>query len=87
MRIRLYHVVPELGEQLFVASADTDRVAGIFAGFSIAAGWGLGAFAIERVDEDMPEELQLGLDSMLECGLEGIAVFDRPMGWRVIPPG
>jgi hypothetical protein len=87
MRIKLYHVVPELGEQLYVAATDTHQVAGIFAGFSFAAGWGLGAFAVERVDNDIPDELQVGLDAMLEFGLEGIAVFERPLGWRVIPPG
>ena len=87
MRMKLYQVAPEIGEQLFVAAADTNRAAAIFAGFSLDAGWGLGLFAIERVDHDMPAKLQLGLDAMLKFGLEGIAVFERPLGWRVIPPG
>jgi len=69
-----------------VATTDKERLSAVFARFSIAAGWGFGAFAVERVDDDMHEELQLGLDAMLHQGLEGIPMFERLLGSRVIPP-
>lgn len=87
MHLHLFHVVPGFGEQLFIAATDADRAAGIFTGIAVGAGWELGPFAVERIDDDMPEGLRTGLDRMLQFGLEGAAVFQRPLGWRVISPG
>ena len=70
MRIQLFHVLPELGEATLLRRGRRyDRVAGIFAGFSISAGWCLEAFAVERMDDSMAEGLHVGLAAMLAFGL------------------
>jgi hypothetical protein len=85
MPLKLYRVLPEGREHLFIAARTADQAAEIFVGSEIAAERQLGDFSVERWDRLLPVERRAGLKDMLAHEVTGLATHDDKLGWTVEP--
>ena len=85
MQLRLYRLVPTQGSETFITARSPDHAAEIYVVHEVANDRQLTDFQIERVDQTLTGEQQLGLNDMLEHGVAGIARFDPVLGWGAMP--
>ncbi|KRA81224.1 hypothetical protein [Altererythrobacter sp. Root672] len=82
MRLKLYRVVPEDREQLFMTAKSSHHGVTIFVSRELDEGRDCPSFTIEPVDTHLLADQQLGLEDMLTYGPWGIAEFDSFSGWQ-----
>ena len=82
-RIKLYRVEADGRDSVFIAARTSDHAAEIYVTHDVAAGREAAEFSIQRVDDKLPPEQQLGLDDMLAHRATGIARIDPLFGWVV----
>jgi len=88
MRMKLYRVTPVPEPQFMVVAEDTTQASEIFVTHSAAFGqFRAGKLIIERYEDKVSEEWSLGLETMLECGVPGVAMYEAGVGWTLRPPG
>jgi len=81
MRLKLFQIVREDGDQVFMAAASPEHSATVFLSRELDEGRDVPSFTTERIDHKLPADRQLGLDDMLSYGPWGVVVFDPVLGW------
>ena len=84
MKMKLYQILPEGGQELFISAAKTDDAAAIY--ITHLEEQGLHddyEFSVERFDTRVKGDWRPGLLEMLSKGLSGIATYSDASGWSV----
>jgi hypothetical protein len=88
MRMKLYRIVPLPHPELFIAAGDKSQAGEIFLDFTTWTGpLRYRHLQIERYDKLLRGERELGLNSLLERGVPGVAEYFDGGGWVLWPPG
>jgi hypothetical protein len=82
--MELYRVVIKRPNRLvtgYLVSPDEERVSEVVIEHEVALNQENSGFTIERVDETLPDDQQLGLEALLEHAPVGFASFCEGVGW------
>lgn len=84
MRFELYQVVITRADREvtgFIVASDRQRASEIVIEREIMLNQENLGFTLERVDENLPEDRQVGLRALLNNAPSGIASYCEPLGW------
>ncbi len=84
MRMELYRVVIKRPNRLvtgYIVSPDEERASEVVVEHEVALNQENSGFTIERVDETLPDDHQLGLEALLAHAPVGFASFCEGVGW------
>ena len=87
MKMKLYQILPEGGQEVFISAAKTDDAAALY--ITHLEEQGLHddyEFSVERFDTRVKGDWQASMEKMLSKGLSGIATYSDASGWSVKQP-
>nr|WP_166175703.1 hypothetical protein [Altererythrobacter segetis] len=86
MRLQFFRIEPGNDPVMFIAARNEPHCAEIFVTWDTASGRPHQEFSTERFYRQLPPDMRIGLDDMLNAGIWGIADYDPLFGWHVRPP-
>jgi len=84
MRMELYEVRldrPDGEARSYVVAPSEPRAAELVIDHHLATNQECPDFPLQRVDEDLPQDRQKGLDALLDTAPVGFASYHEPIGW------